>query len=286
MTEKDSVPSRVMNTADDLVALLKPSPAETLKYVAAQALKGGMKDTHDACMAGAAEIERLTAALSACQTYDYRQIIEESDRLRALLKEYRDAEWMVTHDWGGDRRALLAKIDAEFPAETPLKHSEPRLSLDTDRAVYFYEQDHYYLSNFSAFRLRLLDGTVYPTSEHAYQCAKLEGTGNDSLLTSVRCAESAHLAFKIAEEFKAYRRADWDAVKVDVMRDILRAKVDQHEYVHRKLLQTGNRELIENSWRDDYWGWGENRDGQNMLGKLWMQIRAELRLNQGVNSHE
>lgn len=30
-----------------------------------------------------AEIQRLTAALAACQTYDYRQIIEESDRLRA-----------------------------------------------------------------------------------------------------------------------------------------------------------------------------------------------------------
>jgi hypothetical protein len=65
-------------------------------------------------------------------------------------------------------------------------------------------------------------------------------------------------------------------VKVDVMRDILRAKVAQHEYVRRKLLATGDRELIEDSWRDDFWGWGPNRDGQNMLGKLWMEVRAEL----------
>lgn len=74
-----------------------------------------------------------------------------------------------------------------------------------------------------------------------------------------------------------FRRSDWDAVKVDIMRNILRAKVDQHEYVRRKLLATGNRELIEDSWRDDFWGWGLNRDGQNMLGRLWMEIRTDLR---------
>lgn len=63
----------------------------------------------------------------------------------------------------------------------------------------------------------------------------------------------------------------------EMVRDILRAKADQHEYVRRKLLATGDRELVENSWRDDFWGWGPNRDGKNMLGKLWMEIRAELR---------
>ncbi len=61
------------------------------------------------------------------------------------------------------------------------------------------------------------------------------------------------------------------------MHSILLAKVDQHEYVRRKLLATGNRELIEDSWRDDFWGWGPNKDGQNMLGKLWMEIRENLR---------
>ena len=37
----------------------------------------------------------------------------------------------------------------------------------------------------------------------------------------------------------ALRRPDWDVVKVEVMRNILRAKADQHEYVRRKLLITG-----------------------------------------------
>lgn len=93
----------------------------------------------------------------------------------------------------------------------------------------------------------------------------------------IQGAISAHEAFKIAEANKTHRRKDWDVVKVGIMREILRAKVAQHEYVRRKLLATGDRELVEDSWRDDFWGWGAGRDGQNMLGKLWMEVRAELR---------
>jgi ribA/ribD-fused uncharacterized protein len=149
---------------------------------------------------------------------------------------------------------------------------------DTDTQVFFYEQDFYVLSNFSAFNLQW-SGLTFPTSEHCYHWLKFNRPGDDQhdVRASIRLAPSAHEAFKIAERNKAHRREDWDEVKVELMRDILRAKVAQHEYVRRKLLATGDRELIEDSWRDDYWGWGPNRDGKNMLGKLWMEVRAELR---------
>lgn len=166
----------------------------------------------------------------------------------------------------GDRWEPLYARPAEPPAVGPLK-------LDNDRQVFFYEQDHYYLSNFSAFFVEI-DGFMYPTSEHAYHCYKFPDRLKQA---AIRRASSAHEAFKMAERWKPYRIPDWDNVKADVMRRILRAKVEQHEYVRRKLLETGDRELIENSWRDDVWGWGPNRDGQNLLGKLWMEIRAELR---------
>lgn len=149
--------------------------------------------------------------------------------------------------------------------------------LDTDKQVFFYEQDFYVLSNFSAFTLQWM-GIRFDTSEAAYHWEKFKGAGRDDIRAQIRLAPSAHEAFKIAERNKAYRRPDWDAVKVGVMRRILRAKAEQHEYVRRKLLETGDRELIEDSWRDDYWGWGPNRDGQNMLGKIWMVIRDEFNL--------
>lgn len=150
--------------------------------------------------------------------------------------------------------------------------------LDTDKQVFFYEQDFYVLSNFSAFTLIWRDQR-FDTSEAAYHYEKFIGGGSQSnaVARHILNAPSAHEAFKIAERNKDLRRLDWDAVKVPIMRSILRAKVEQHEYVRRKLLETGDRELIEDSWRDDFWGWGPNRDGQNMLGKLWMGVRASLR---------
>jgi ribA/ribD-fused uncharacterized protein len=150
--------------------------------------------------------------------------------------------------------------------------------LDNDRQVFFYEQDFYVLSNFSAFSL-VWEGKRFDTSEAAYHWTKFM-PNEIGIASMIREAPSAHEAFKLAERYKSVRRADWDEIKIIVMRDILRAKVDQHEYVRRKLLATGNRELIEDSWRDDFWGWGPNRDGQNTLGLLWMEVRDELRSRQ------
>lgn len=153
--------------------------------------------------------------------------------------------------------------------------SDANHGLDTDDAVFFYEQDFYVLSNFSAFRLDWR-GIDFDTSEHAYHWEKFDGT-EQGVQDMIRECRSAHDAFKIAESQRVFRRSNWDAIRIRVMREILRAKAAQHEYVRRKLLATGDRMLIENSWRDDFWGWGPNRAGKNVLGKLWMEVRAELR---------
>lgn len=155
-----------------------------------------------------------------------------------------------------------------------------KLTLDTKTQVFFYEQDFYVLSNFSSFRVTWR-GIDFDTSEHAYQWSKFDQVGGLAevvfIRDDIRRARSAHDAFKIAETHKIYRRSNWESERVGIMREILKAKASQHEYVLRKLMATGDRELIENSWRDDFWGWGEDRDGENMLGKLWMEIRDELR---------
>jgi ribA/ribD-fused uncharacterized protein len=151
--------------------------------------------------------------------------------------------------------------------------------LDTPTQVFFYEQDFYVLSNFSAFSISW-KGLRFDTSEALYHWEKFLGMPNAGIRNAILHARSAHDAFKIAQENRPKYRPDWDEVKVGIMREILRAKVAQHLYVHRKLLATGDRELVEDSWRDDFWGWGPNRDGQNMLGRLWMEIRDELRLEQ------
>lgn len=145
--------------------------------------------------------------------------------------------------------------------------------LDTQEMVFFYEHDFYCLSNFSAFTL-MWKNLRFDTSEAAYHHEKFPD--NPALQHQIRTAISAHEAYKIAERWASERRKDWDVVKVEIMLEILRKKVSQHEYVRRKLIATGKRTLVEDSWRDSFWGWGKNIDGQNMLGRLWMHVREEL----------
>lgn len=144
--------------------------------------------------------------------------------------------------------------------------------LDNDNQVFFYEHEFYCFSNFSSFAVEE-NALVYPTSEHLYHCKKFD---DDSIIQEIMQARSAHDAQIVATRNKDKRRSDWQKVKVQIMKEILILKMNQHLYIQKKLLETGDREIIENSWRDSFWGWGENQDGQNTLGKLWMEIRDEL----------
>lgn len=145
--------------------------------------------------------------------------------------------------------------------------------LDNEKQIFFYEQEFYIFSNFSAFKLEW-NGELWMTSEHAYHSEKFE---DPKILKALKDTRSAHDAMKLAYANRDKYRKDWDDVKLGIMKKILHAKVEQHPYVKKKLLASGNRELIENSWRDSYWGWGSNKEGENHLGKLWMEVREEVR---------
>jgi predicted NAD-dependent protein-ADP-ribosyltransferase YbiA (DUF1768 family) len=60
------------------------------------------------------------------------------------------------------------------------------------------------------------------------------------------------------------------------MENIIRAKISMHPYIREKLLETGDREIIEDSHKDSFWGRGADFKGRNELGKVWMKIRNEL----------
>ena len=144
---------------------------------------------------------------------------------------------------------------------------------DTDKQIFFYEHDYYIFSNFSSFAIEW-KGKLYMTSECAYHSEKFDDI---EIKEKIRNLKSSHEAFKFAENNKHLYKSNWNDIKLDIMKDILRSKVEQHPYVLKKLIDSGDKELVENSWRDSYWGWGENRNGENHLGKLWMEIRKEFK---------
>lgn len=142
--------------------------------------------------------------------------------------------------------------------------------LDTDKQVFFYEQEFYCLSSFSAFPVTYC-GRIFNTAEHAYHAEKFDILHMKDWLSTQYM--SAHDAFRYAQAHKQIYRPDWYDIRVARMRDVQWHKFLQHMYVRKKLRETLGRELIENSWRDDFWGSGPNGDGKNMLGKNWMEIR-------------
>jgi ribA/ribD-fused uncharacterized protein len=139
--------------------------------------------------------------------------------------------------------------------------------------VYFYDQWYDVLNNFSANAVEI-NGTLYPTSEHAYQAAKCtdpKGKGE------IRQAKSPLLAKEVSnEKYKFAKDPNWNNKKLAVMEAILRAKLDQHQEVRDALIRSGNEEIAEDSPTDNFWGRGKDGNGENQLGKLWMKIRSEL----------
>jgi hypothetical protein len=218
-----------------------------------------------------AGIEKLIALDSRVDAHALQHLLDHVDARDSLAFLERRDDLRILQKRVTELEATLV-ANREVP--TPPTHH----GLDTDKAVCFYEQEFYPLSNFSAFTLQWC-GIRFDTSEAAYHWEKFRGSveNREEARLAILAASSAHAAFQTAQRYKNYKRRDWDDVKVHIMRQILWEKVEQHEYVRRKLLETGSRMLVENSWRDDFWGWGERRDGKNMLGVLWMEIRTELR---------
>jgi ribA/ribD-fused uncharacterized protein len=72
------------------------------------------------------------------------------------------------------------------------------------------------------------------------------------------------------------KRDDWESIRIGVMKDLLRQKFGDEPF-RSQLLATGTQELIEgNTWNDVFWGVCDG-EGENWLGKLLMEVRAELR---------
>ncbi len=141
------------------------------------------------------------------------------------------------------------------------------------KAIRFYGQWYDVFNNFSPHAVEI-DGIVYPTAEHAYQTAKCTSEDGKAAILAARSPMLAKTAAN--QTFAATRRGDWEVVKVGVMKTVLRAKLAQHEEVRGALGRSGDTEIIEDSPVDYFWGCGADGSGQNMLGKLWMELRAEL----------
>lgn len=141
--------------------------------------------------------------------------------------------------------------------------------------IEFYPREFYCFDNFSSFKVKY-DGYLYSSVEETYQALGFKESAPDIYQEIINCY-SAHEAQKIAYANKDKRRKDWDEIKVGIMEELLRCKIEQNPYVKKKLLETKDYTIVEDSPKDSFWGWVEDRNGNNQLGKLWMKLRDEIK---------
>lgn len=129
-----------------------------------------------------------------------------------------------------------------------------------------------FLSNFYEAPIAY-NGLLFGNGEAAFQAQKCADPKERLRFQTLRPAEAKR------EGRKVQLRPDWEAVKVCLMEEIVRAKFTQNPELAALLLATGGRCIREgNTWRDVFWGVDARTGaGQNHLGRILMKIREELR---------
>ena len=152
-------------------------------------------------------------------------------------------------------------------AQPSLFGDDPNFPIDNYRGAYWF------LSNFSPSRI-LWRGKYWATIEHAFQAAKTDDEDWQERIRTAKTPGEANGLGKICP-----RRANWDAERVGIMRELLTIKFTDPS-LRAKLLATGSRPLIEgNTWGDRFWGVCKGT-GENMLGQLQMKISDEIRADE------
>lgn len=156
--------------------------------------------------------------------------------------------------------------------------------------IFFYDKNNYYywLTNF-------FSDPSYPivaqhpitrdlisvcAAELLFQAFKgvVSVPSNQTYINAVLGVKSAIEAFNLGGQLQL---SDWRGKKqMDAMWYALTCKFD-NQYYKNLLRGTGDAWLFENSPKDKFWGIGLNGFGLNMLGKLLMLKRAQIRKLEG-----
>ena len=134
--------------------------------------------------------------------------------------------------------------------------------------------EYKYLSTFSKHSVHLGGfgngelSFLFPTAEAGYQAYK-NPTDLDYVLKQVNSSSP-----KVSKELGKVveLRNDWENIKEGIMKNVIKAKFNQHPDIRELLMCTGLRIIIKCSKRTSFW----NTSKENRMGKLLMEVRKEI----------
>ena len=129
------------------------------------------------------------------------------------------------------------------------------------------------LSNFFPMDNFAMNGIRFATSEAAYVYAKALHHQDIQTAEAVRKSKTGLHAKRLGDRIQT--NATWQRRKIDIMDDIIRAKLRVCQLAKKALVDSGNKQIVEDTLHE-FWGRGKESKGENMLGKLWMMYRKKL----------
>ena len=146
--------------------------------------------------------------------------------------------------------------------------------------IYFNSRTPY-LDIFSNFHTEPLEinGEIWKSGEHFYQAAKFAKNGlqeDANIYRLIVEAETPGTAKRLADEYfsEENKGRSHQALRTfQAMATMLNVKFAHGTLARKRLMQTGNLELIHHSGSDFFWGQSRKGEGKNLLGKALMQMR-------------
>lgn len=156
-------------------------------------------------------------------------------------------------------------------------------TIDTLGRITFFRQDqpNFHLSNSSPAYPVTFNNVRYATAEHLFQSLKFPQ--HPEVAAKVRRSKTPLDAMRIARSHTNLYPAGWfsEGLNVKIMHQVVLAKFSQYSALTQALLETDEREIVNASPTDVFWGEGGGR-GKNVLGKSLMEVREVLRNVAGV----
>jgi ribA/ribD-fused uncharacterized protein len=172
-------------------------------------------------------------------------------------------------------------------SDTAIQAGETESSLqETENG---FRDEYFFLSNFFVAPVTIDyqgEQFTFLTGEHLFQGMKVAAALQPEMnLFALRALEKAPTPAK-AKYWGRSIRIDvekWNKLSEQCMKRTLELKFSQHPDLMKKLVDTGELNLVEyNDWNDTLWGKNQKtRKGQNKLGRLLMGLRSKERQRLG-----
>ena len=155
---------------------------------------------------------------------------------------------------------------------------------ETDTHLYFLRG---VLSNFEKCYIKYR-GHLFATTEQAFMWEKAVFFNDHESASKILKEENPAKAKKLGREVKNFDDSKWSEVCYEIMYKINYEKYSQNTRLKNILLNTGDKMIIEANPRDTRWAIGLSAEddrvldesqwqGENLLGKVLMQVRQELK---------